>query len=69
MDIMQSEVKLEKYKRPGYNVLHVAVADKPGKNCFKGDILVLYRSKKAPFSVKSTIAGNIFDWSDRAITR
>jgi uncharacterized Fe-S cluster protein YjdI len=58
---MKTEIDYSKYQREGYEVLNVTVADKHSKSCFKGDILVLYRSKKAPFSVKSTIAGNIYD--------
>jgi len=57
----QPELSFDKYKREGYDVLHVTVAEQHNQNCFKGDILVLYRSKKAPYSVKSTIAGNIYD--------
>ena len=58
---MKTEIDYSKYQREGYEVLNVTVADKHSKSCFKGDILVLYRSKKAPYSVKSTIAGNIYD--------
>ena len=58
---MKTEIDYSKYQREGYEVLNVAVAERHSKNCFKGDILVLYRSKKAPYSVKSTIAGNIYD--------
>lgn len=61
MNIDLYELTKAKYKREGYDVMHVAVAERHSKKCFKGDILVLYRSKKAPYSVKSTIAGNIYD--------
>ena len=61
MNTEHPALSFDKYKREGYDVMHVAVAERHSKNCFKGDILVLYRSKKAPFSVKSTIAGNIYD--------
>ena len=61
MNIKKPELSKAKYLREGYEVLHVTVAERHSKNCYKGDILVLYRSKKAPYSVKSTIAGNIYD--------
>jgi len=61
MNIKKPELSKAKYLREGYDVLHVTVAEQHNQNYYKGDILVLYRSKKAPFSVKSTIAGNIYD--------
>jgi uncharacterized Fe-S cluster protein YjdI len=61
MNIEEPNLYCKRFEREGYDVLHVTVAERHSKNCYKGDILVLYRSKKAPYSVKSTIAGNIYD--------